>query len=71
MMEEARRANDSTGTIRFYKLKCKRCGRIFDSSIAISDRGADLDKLARIHNREKCTACRKTANYRMKEYILG
>ncbi|MEO9321057.1 MAG: hypothetical protein ABI361_10315 [Nitrososphaera sp.] len=52
-----------------YQIKCKNCGHVYPSSINVSDKGADLDKLLR-RSRVKCPKCSKIYLYSESDYLV-
>lgn len=52
-----------------YLIKCKRCSHVYPSSIDISDKGADLDKLM-LKSKVRCHKCNKVSIYTASDYII-
>jgi DNA-directed RNA polymerase subunit RPC12/RpoP len=53
---------------RYFSVKCKHCSAILKTSIELSSKGAELDKLTQKH-KIKCQHCGKTATYGQDDFL--
>jgi hypothetical protein len=53
---------------RYFSAKCKHCGAMLKTSIELSSKGADLDKLTQKH-KIKCQHFGKTATYSQNDFL--